>query len=313
MPIKNDLSSLPPALRRDGMLPVEKPIVVSLLAQRWFEQYVADGQVDRAKAMPERRFRASWASKRCDRSLQYALTNVEASDPSTLADYWRFGMGTLVHDALEDVIHNLFPDALCEVPIDLKPIGLDGSATVDIVLPATDNRRAIVIEVKTINGFGFKKAATSFKGPAEGPRWGAIVQGALAAAVFDADLIIAYLSLESMSPSLAISYGDGSDVGRFAAEWHIDAEQAKAIATAEVQRINRVLALTDAEIVAPREIHDRELQPGATVTDPKRGMWTVEDNGKVVSTGTTWMCDYCDHRAKCIEDGAGGASSSSEF
>ena len=306
MGIKSDLSSLPYPSRRDGMPPVSKPIVVPLLAQRWFEQYVADGQLHRAKAMPERRFRASWASKRCDRSLQSALNDVEPSNPSTLADYWRFGLGTLVHNGLESVIHTLFEHAECEVAIDLAPIGLDGSATVDIVIPATDDTRTTVIEVKTINGFGFKKSATSFKGPPEGPRWGAIVQGALAAAALDADLIIAYLSLESMSPSLDLAYGNGTDVGRFAAEWHIDAEQAKAIAMAEVARITRVLALTDAGVLAPREIHDPEVQPGGVVFDPKRGAWQVLDSGNVVGTGTTWMCDYCDHRDRCIADGPGG-------
>ena len=312
MPIKNDLTDLPYPPRSEGMPPVKAPIVVPLLAQRWFEQYVADGQVNRAKAIPERKFRASWASKRCDRSLQYALDDIEPSDPSTLADYWRFGLGTLVHDALEGVIHGLFADAICEQPIDLAPIGLDGSATVDIILPATDERRAIVIEVKSINGFGFKKAATSFKGPAEGPRWGAIVQGALAAAALDADLVIAYLSLESMSPNLAMSYGDGTDVGRFAAEWHIPADQAKEIALAEVARINRVFDMRAADIVVPREIHDPELQSGAVVVDPRRGMWNVEDNGAIVATGTTWMCDYCDHQKQCITDGAGG-STTEEF
>lgn len=312
MPIRSDNSSLPYPSRKDGLPPVPNPQVVPILAQRWFDKYQADGQVNLAKAIPERRFRASWASKRCDRSLQYALDDVSASDPATIADYWRFGIGTMVHEALQDVLLDLFAGSEVEVKVDLMPIGLDGSATVDIVLPATDERRPVVIEVKTINGFGFKKAATAFKGPAEGPRWGAVVQGALAAAALKADLIIAYLSLENLSPNLAMSYGDGTDVGRFAAEWHFDYDAVQRIASAEVARINRVIALSDAGIVTPRAMHDPEIADGAVVTDPSKGMWVVRDGENVIGTGRTWMCDYCDHVSTCVTDGAGGTAATTE-
>jgi hypothetical protein len=219
----------------------------------------------------------------------------------------------MVHEALQDVLLQLFPGSEVEVKIDLLPIGVDGSATVDIVLAPTDDSRPVVIEVKTINGFGFKKAATAFKGPAEGPRWGAIVQGALSAAALDADLIIAYLSLENLSPNLATSYGDGTDVGRFAAEWHFDHEAVKQIAADETARINRVLALTDAGVLAPRAIHDPEVHPGGVVTNPDTGNWMVLDGENVVGTGRTWMCGYCDHATKCAADGAGGATHAEDF
>jgi hypothetical protein len=50
--------------------------------------------------------------------------------------------------------------------------------------------------LKTVNGFSFKMKATGFKGPAEGPSWAHILQGALAARALGADtMIIAYLSM----------------------------------------------------------------------------------------------------------------------
>jgi ethanolamine utilization protein EutP (predicted NTPase) len=222
----------------------------------------------------------------------------------------------MVHEYLQTEFTALFPNKTItvEAKTDLASIGLDGSATVDIVIePDSDDQRTIVVEVKTINGFGFKKAATSFKGPPTGPRWGAIVQGALSAAARNADLIIVYVSLENLSPAMALSYGDGTTLGQFAAEWHIDASTAADIAAAEVARINHVLTMADADILPPRTIHDPELPAGATVVDPARKTWHVRNATSLLGTGTTWMCDYCDYRSKCIEDGEGGAPTTEEF
>lgn len=313
MPIVKDNSSIPFPSRGEDRSPVKNPVVVPVLAQKWFAKYQAEGQVGRAKAIPERRFRASWAGKRCDRSLYYALIDSPESEPSTLADYWRFGLGTMVHEYLQDAFVDLFPNVECEVAVDLAPIGVDGSATVDMVVPAPEGGRPTVVEIKTINGFGFKKSATAFKGPAEGPRWSAVVQGALAAMALDADLIVAYLSLENLSPSIALNYGDGTNVGQFAAEWHFTNEQVREIALAEVERINRVMVMLDADIVPPRTLHDPEIQPGGTVFDPAKGSWSVRSGDTVLATGRTWMCDYCSHRTLCVADGEGGSVNEGGF
>lgn len=305
MAIKKDLSDLQVSSRTEGKPPVSQPVVVPVLAQRWFEKYQSENDLALGKAIPERWFRASWAAKRCDRSLHYALTETVATEPATMADYWRFGLGTMVHEYLQDTFVDLFPNTEVEVPVDLAPIGLNGSATVDMIIQSDVGRT--VVEIKTINGFGFKKSATAFKGPAEGPRWSAVVQGSLAAAALDANLIVAYLSLENLSPSIALSYGDGTTVGQFAAEWHFDAETCARIAADEVARVNRVMDMTSAEILPPRAVHDPEVQPGATVVDPMKGSWMVRDGDMVVATGRTWMCDYCDHRSQCVADGVGGS------
>lgn len=311
MAIKRDNSSLPTNRAVDGNPPVLAPLVVPVLAERWFAKYQAEGQTEKAKALPARSFRASWAAKRCDRSLQYALNNVPASEPLTLADYWRFGLGTMVHEYLQETFVDLFPNTKCEVPVDLMTIGLDGSATVDMITYNPDGSVQYVVEIKTINGFGFKKSATAFKGPAEGPRWSAVVQGALAATALDAEgLIIAYLSLENLSPSIALSYGNGTTVGQFAAEWHYTNEEFAPIAAAEVERINRVMLMNGANVTVPRAIHDPEVTPGATVTDSSKGTWMVRNGDAIIGTGRTWMCDYCDHRSQCIADGEGGSSDS---
>lgn len=313
MPIIADHSNLP--LRTSGAdrSPVKRPVVVPVLAQKWFDT-MSDKDTARPMAVADRRFRASWAGKRCDRSLAYALTGKPESEPNTLADYWRFGLGTMVHEYLQQAFTDLFPNVQVEVPVDLEPIGLNGAATVDMVIPPqAKGDRATVVEIKTINGFGFKKSATAFKGPAEGPRWSAVVQGALAATALEADLIVAYLSLENLSPSMALSYGDGSTVGQFAAEWHYTFEQCAQIAVGEVARVNRVMYMVDDGIVPPRAIHDPDVDAGGVVFDPAKGSWSVVTNGAITGTGRTWMCDYCSHRSACIADGEGGSPSTQEF
>lgn len=306
MPIKKDNSDLPIASKSGGHPPVQRPIVVPLVAQAWHDAYIADGNDTLPMSIEGRRFRASWAGKRCDRSLQYAIQRTPASEPLSLADHWRFGIGTMVHEVVQKTLPVAFPHADIEAPVDLRPINIDGAATADVVLRDMAGKATRVIEIKTINGFGFKKSATSFKGPAEGPRWSAIVQGALAASALNAvdGLVVAYLSLENLSPNMA-TYAD-SEVGRFAAEWHYTLDECDDIANAEAIRIDRVMAFVDGGGLAPRTIHDPELPNGATVTNPDRGMWTVTIDGQVHGAGSTWMCDYCEHRSTCVSDGPGG-------
>lgn len=312
MPIRKDNSDLPIASKSGGNPPVQNPIVVPLVAQTWHREYIEAGNDTLPMAIPGRRFRASWAAKRCDRSLQYALQRTQATEPPTLADHWRFGIGTMVHEIVQKTLPTAFPNADIEAPVDLLPVGIDGAATVDVIIRDEDGKPLRVVEIKTINGFGFKKSATAFKGPADGPRWSAVVQGALAASALGArdGLVVAYLSLENLSPNMS-TYADG-DVGRFAAEWHYTLDECDDIANAEAIRIGRVLAFVDNDGLAPRTIHDPELPDGATVTNPDRGMWTVTIDGQVHGAGSTWMCGYCDHRSRCAFDGPGGTMPGSD-
>ena len=53
-------------------------------------------------------------------------------------------------------------------------------------------------------------------------------------------------------------------------------------------------------------VEPQERDRYAEVIDPARKTWVVKnDDGTIAATGTKWFCDYCDHRPRCIEDGAG--------
>ena len=131
MTIKTDRSDVPFPQRPSNRAPVQAPIFAPILARAWLTKYAAvEDNIDKPHAIADRVFRASWASKRCDRSLQYAMERVPQSQPTSLADYWRFGLGQMVHEYLQDVFPTAFANSASEIKVDLRRIGLNGSASV---------------------------------------------------------------------------------------------------------------------------------------------------------------------------------------
>ena len=303
MAIKKSLADLPRSSDFGGNKPAANNFVAEAVADKWYEKYLADGRDTLERAIPDAGpYRASFASKRCDRALWYAMNDTPPSNPNGLADAWTFGLGHTVHSMLQEVLGDLFESAEEEVDVDLRAIGINGSAHVDMVMDYKGKKT--VVEIKSINGFGFKMAATTFHGPPEGPRSGAVLQAAMAAKALGADqIVVAYLSLEKVSSNLAASYSD-SEAGRFAAEWHYTVEELDDIIATEVKRIKR---MEKAKERPPRRLVDHDIPEGATITNPQGGDWiALESPGsKVISdTGSTWMCGYCNHKDLCIQEGA---------
>jgi hypothetical protein len=282
-----------------------------MLAEKWFELFGfgPSGQ-DKPMAVADRTWRASWSQVRCDRALAYSMAKTPPSNPPSEADAWRFGLGELVHLGLQDAVIQAFPGAEVEKAIDLRSIGIDGAASSDLMLSyeyVEDTPTKIVSEFKTVNGFKFKLATTNFNGPPEGPSYGHIVQGAMAAAASDADeLRIVYLSLENISVAIA-KRNNLSEIQRFIAEWSYDAPTFRQIAATEVTRVNEIKHWLDQGIEPggiPRVIDEPDMPRGATVVDPKKGLWQNVVGGKVYEVGTTWHCGYCRFQDICDKDGA---------
>lgn len=169
-----------------------------------------------------------------------------------------------------------------------------------------DHERAeYTVEFKTVNGFGFKTMATTFKGPPEGARSGHVLQGAMSAKALGCNqVIVAYLAMENVGVDLAGSL-DSSEIGRFAAEWHFTVDELEDAIAYETGRIRRLLAAAEHNVMPMRVLHDDGIPANAHVSDPARKRWVVTDvDGRVVDDGTKWFCDYCDHRTLCISDGA---------
>jgi hypothetical protein len=168
-------------------------------------------------------------------------------------------------------------------------------------------RADVTCEFKTIAGYAFKLSTTSFKGPPEGAKYAHVLQGGMCAEAMGCNkLVVAYLSMELVSPEMAKTYCD-SEIGRFAAEWHFTVEELRPILDAEYARINRVSTLASADLRPAREIHDPEIPAGATMVDPLRSAWQLRTiDGKVADTGKMWngnYCNYCRFQQLCNSDG----------
>ena len=175
-----------------------------------------------------------------------------------------------------------------EVDVDLRTIGVPGSAHADIVTYHDDGRVDAVVEVKTVNGFGFKSMATDFKGPAQGPRSGHVLQAAMSAAALNADrVVVAYLSMENLSPSMS-KYCEG-DIGRFAAEWHYTRDEYMVMVDSEVSRITQIVNAMEYQVTPSPWVWDADIPMYSYISDPNRGTWISTEPGNpnvVVDTGS---------------------------
>jgi hypothetical protein len=297
-----------PRRSREGIVPSRKPFFVTEVAKAWYAEYLASEASTKGLAIPEAGpYRGSMAAHRCDRELYYALKGTDASNPPTLADVWRMRLGQLVHDLIGPIVEQAYPGARHEVKVDYRAIGVPGSGHADMA----DDDETLLAEYKTINGFGFKMIASTFKGPAEGPKYGHVMQAAMSAAAQSGitKVVIAYFSLENISADLEDTVE--SDISRFAAEWHFTVEELQPLVDYEVARIKRVMRMVEMDMLPERELHDPEYPAGAVVQTPhkqrNRTLWTVvgADGESVSDSGKFWGCGYCRWLDQCNQDGAG--------
>ena len=266
----------------------------------------------RAMAVPKRKFRASWSGG-CWRQLAYRMADTEPTEPYDEAGLFRMHTGTMIHDALEAAAPDTFfandVEVITEKPVDLEPIGINGSATGDITVvynnDAGDTTYTVVIEVKTINGFGFKMLDS------EGPRYGHITQGALSAEAWNADeLVILYVSMENISKGQAAKKGLDT-YQTFLREFSFTPETWAPFYEAEKFRVAKVLEyLADGHAPGevPTLIHDADrgviMPRGTKITSQTTGTWaTVDGDGTISRSGKTWVCQYCPFRTTCIDEG----------
>lgn len=306
MAIRNNLSNLPQGKAEvHDEPPAKDPKFAGLLAAAWAAEYIESEA--RSTAAPCR-IRHSDAGK-CSRAISYQLLGEPVSEPLTLADHYRFNMGTLVHDQYQAVITALFPDALIENVVTFGQPDAQGRVLSaghgDVCVTLSDDGVRYSVELKTINGFGFQKAI-GLKGAAEGPRSGAKIQAALNALGSDADvMVIVYLSLDVIGAGPAQKAGL-KEWERFSAEWRYERDEFEPIALAEIERFNEIVLLADSDILAERYLPDPDIPEGARITNPTKGTWTVEVDGRLWDTGTTWQCNYCAFQTKCADDAAVG-------
>jgi len=274
------------------------PDVAQALIDAWL---AADSEArdSRQRSGTTSPFTASKAGS-CARDLAYVAAGLEPSDPPGPAARWRMGIGTMVHDRLAEARRRAWPDAVYEPAFSIgDPPLVRGRG--DVWLPETRT----AIEIKTINGFGFKRMIGA-RGTADGPRTSHVRQLALeAAGLGAAHGILVYLSLENLSGREAASAGRDDEIAWFAEQYDFEADDLTAIADAELERLARIADYVKHGKTVPRRPPD--LPGGAEITDPAKGMWVRRGpDGAVLDTGTWWGCGYCWNQTRCVEDLAAG-------
>jgi len=280
MPIQRDLSTLPASAQ--GSPPSRDNLRLVELMKGWADNYTDAADMDLPHAVPEAGpYRASFAGARCNRALHYKMTKA----PKKRA----------------------WPGAVGELAVDLRPLGIPGSASADTAVPNADGTGYLFnIEYKSTGGFSFKQKTTSTA--PEGPDYGAVVQGAMTNRGIKADkMFVMYFAKENISVNIATAK-KLTEIDRFSAAWEFSAEECDQLVRAEAARIGRVLMFGELGQLPPRELDTPDLPSGAVVTDTDKGLWVLKDhNNNTVNTGGTWMCNYCDYQSLCKTDGPGGS------
>lgn len=325
MTIRKDLSHLPKTSASEGVRSDPDPFIGRAVAAAWLMDNHSDSK---PHAVEGTKFRFSMAGT-CSRSLAYYFKQTEPTNLPDAADSWRMGLGTMVHEAVQKyfaeaveawkpqmigypgdmyTVHNVEVDF--EVPVKIDRINGSGSADMVVRYFRPDGQRVWtqVIELKTINGFGFKMAATGFKGPAEGPRLSHVQQASLCGYGLDADeVIICYLSMENVSPSLAKSYCDDPEFGRFTAQWSYSRAEFREIAELEMDRIESLIIADSHDDWTPKSVNPEVYDDKGDlvmVTDPRTGAYVkYAEDFTIIDAGKSWNCNYCRYQDRCTADG----------
>lgn len=292
MALAKDLSELPTpaATRGDGFPPDAEPRFVHLLAEQWN----ADNAARDADYKRRNRFHLSDAGK-CARAIAYAALEVPATNPIDLTGIHNTRIGSILHEAWQDVIRQRMPDAEIEPRFEI----LDGEGSGYSDLVTTHEDRKVSVELKTLGGFAYKMAIGE-RGPAQGPKHEHLAQGALNAKAADADeLVIAYLAKEVISVNIA-KRKKLSELQRFCAEWTLTRDEYMPIAEAEEARVAGILSLLDEGLLPKRAFPVGELPAGHRIVNPGTGGWEVKDDeGQILDAGTFWACAYCKFQDAC--------------
>lgn len=281
-------------------LPDDDPWFIVPVVEDWYREYVAQGLTEKAFALPGSKVRASWAGD-CAHAVALHVAGVEPTDPPTVADAWRFNIGTLVHEQVQAAIEKAFPGSRSEVKV---RIGEHGSGHMDLWVVKPDGETWSV-EIKTINGTGFRRS-TSRRDP-EGVRIKYAMQGALNAYSHDPQpdhLLIAVFSLETMSTKEADKNLLPDEYSRFAAQYTFTRDEYTTLALDEIARLERIVTVTEerGSDYVPRLIPDPFL-PHHKVRDPRKGLLSVlDDNDREIGIGHTWHCGYCPFQSHCCEE-----------
>jgi len=274
---------------------VQTPLVTGLLVTEWHEK----AQVNKptAKGTP---LRYSGAHG-CERQMSYYAFGAAPTEPVDAAGAWVMGVGTVVHELVQEAISRKFPNAEFEVA---TQAGEYISGSCDAFIPAEDfgygwTGGNVLYELKTMGTYGFDSQVgwNRMRGTIKegnGPKPGAIAQAGLNALGIEKErgitidtLILGSITFEALSKNKATAMGV-ADLDRVIAEFHIP--RSVWLPEAEIE-LTRMEGIGDA-------IKNGYLAPRLAIGDDGRQI-TLDPFGR------NWQCDYCAFRTTCVNDGSG--------
>ena len=217
----------------------------------------------------------------CSRQLGYQAMRAETTNPMDIGGRWVTGIGTHLHEMIQERVQRLHPDAVMEASSQVSV--WSGSADVDYGYELD--------EYKTVGGYKRDKlfGISSYgkvSEPAEPPR-GNVLQLGLNMRGLGRDRgNLVYLANEPYSLNVAKKVGL-SPVERVMKVFTIYAEDIERAVDDEIRRGEAIVDMLEQGDLPPREYADDD------------GEWTTP-NPEI----TTFPCQYCAWRDRCIQDGA---------
>lgn len=278
------------------MEPINQPLITHLLVQEWWEK----AQTPKPTALDTPlRYSSAYA---CQRQQSYAAFDVAPTEPMDIPGAWVTGVGTLIHEALQEAIARAYPDAQFEVGTKHGDF-ISGSCDAYIpeqALGADWRGGNVLYELKTMGTYSFDKQVGwnrmrgEFKYP-EGPAKKAIAQAGINALGIEKALgvtidtvILGSMTFEALSKTKAAKMGV-NDINRVHAEWHFSRSEWLPLAEAELARAGALAAFLEQGYLGDRLALDDE--GNVQGLDPNSGKY--------------WQCDYCAFRSVCATDGPG--------
>lgn len=244
----------------------------------------------------------------CGRQQGYAALGAEPTEPMDESGAWVTGLGTIIHEALQDAISRVYPNAQFEVASGNDFI----SGSCDALIPISDLEEVegpldlggthVLYELKTMGTYSFDKQVGwnrmrgnfTDKGAA-GPAAKAVAQAGMNALGIEQanpgieieSIIMGSITFEALSKQKASNMGING-VRRFLAEFVVPRSEWGQIAQTELNRMTGI---------------NKSIENGYL---PER--IALDDDGDVISLsprGSAWQCEYCAFRSTCEQDGQG--------
>jgi len=265
------------------------------LIREWTQQEKERGRKPTAGDTP---FRYSGAGD-CSRYLAYVATDPQEESTMDAGGVWVTGLGTRIHEWLQDSLSRRFPSATFETATKLSGL-ISGHC--DAVIPEGNMIKVfpdwdggnVLYELKTMGAtkfdkqIGLKRRARKVENP-EGPAVSAIIQSGLNAMANDCQtVIIGSIALECVSQGIAGDIGF-TDYERFIAEWTIPEDVWRPAAEAELRRVENI-----ATSIGQGFLPDREF------------VSHVDGDTTHINIDRYWKCGgYCEYSDRCFIDGDG--------